>query len=86
MSGDATYERREHSAGRCKNLPGAGSKRDTMKIRKITIRNFRGIAELDWDLPDQHIFCLIGKGDSGKTSILEACYPQDMALTEHRIL
>lgn len=43
-----------------------------MKIRRIEIANFRGIKSLDWKLPDQQMFCLIGKGDSAKTTILEA--------------
>ncbi|MFI8607848.1 ATP-dependent nuclease [Pseudomonas sp. NPDC077649] len=51
-----------------------------MKIRKITIKNFRGVKELDWNLPAADIFCLIGKGDSSKSTILEAVryafYPQ----------
>lgn len=51
-----------------------------MKIRKITIKNFRGVKELDWNLPNADIFCLIGKGDSSKSTILEALryafYPQ----------
>ena len=51
-----------------------------MKIRKITIKNFRGVKEPDWSLPTASIFCLIGKGDSSKSTILEAIryvfYPQ----------
>lgn len=51
-----------------------------MKIRKIKISNFRGVKELDWSLPVADIFCLIGKGDSSKSTILEAIrytfYPQ----------
>jgi putative ATP-dependent endonuclease of the OLD family len=43
-----------------------------MKIRKVAIRNFRGVKELDWSLPTADIFCLIGKGDSSKSTILEA--------------
>jgi predicted ATP-dependent endonuclease of OLD family len=43
-----------------------------MKIRKVEVLNFRGIRNLEWNLPDQNIFCLIGKGDSAKTTILEA--------------
>lgn len=43
-----------------------------MKIRKIIIKNFRGIKELDWNLPSGDIFCLIGKGDSSKSTILDA--------------
>lgn len=51
-----------------------------MKIRKISIKNFRGVKELDWALPASDIFCLIGKGDSSKSTVLEAIrftfYPQ----------
>ncbi|MBC3805796.1 AAA family ATPase [Undibacterium seohonense] len=43
-----------------------------MKIRRLTIKNFRGIKQLDWNLPVGDIFCLIGKGDSSKSTILEA--------------
>jgi putative ATP-dependent endonuclease of the OLD family len=43
-----------------------------VRIRKLSIRNFRGIKELDWRLPTADIFCLIGKGDSSKSTILEA--------------
>ena len=31
-----------------------------MRIRHISIRNFRGIRELDWTIPDKTLFCLIG--------------------------
>ena len=51
-----------------------------MKIRDLKIRNFRGVKQLDWSLPEGDIFCLIGKGDSCKSTILEAIryafYPQ----------
>jgi putative ATP-dependent endonuclease of OLD family len=51
-----------------------------VKIRRLKIKNFRGIRELEWSLPRGHIFCLIGKGDSAKSTILEAIryvfYPQ----------
>ena len=43
-----------------------------MKIRRLEIQNFRGICKLDWDLPNEKTFCLIGKGDSTKTTVLEA--------------
>lgn len=43
-----------------------------MKIRNIKIKNFRGIQEFDWNLPLGNIICLIGKGDSCKSTILEA--------------
>jgi putative ATP-dependent endonuclease of OLD family len=43
-----------------------------MKIRRLEIQNFRGICKLEWDLPDEKTFCLIGKGDSTKTTVLEA--------------
>lgn len=41
------------------------------RIRYVEIRNFRGIKELCW-APYKGINCLIGAGDSGKTSILDA--------------
>jgi putative ATP-dependent endonuclease of OLD family len=41
------------------------------RIRRVQIENFRGIVALDW-LPEPGINCLIGPGDSGKSSILEA--------------
>ena len=41
------------------------------RIRKITIENFRCIKELTW-LPSPGINCLIGPGDSGKSTILDA--------------
>lgn len=51
-----------------------------MKIRKISIKNFRGVKELEWALPASDILCLIGKGDASKSTILEAVrftfYPQ----------
>lgn len=41
------------------------------RVRTIEIRNFRGIKELTW-YPAAGINCLIGPGDSGKSSILDA--------------
>jgi len=41
------------------------------RIRKIEIAHFRGIRELKW-FPAAGINCLIGPGDSGKSSILDA--------------
>lgn len=41
------------------------------RIRKIEIRNFRSIRLLDWT-PSAGINCLVGPGDSGKSSILDA--------------
>ena len=43
-----------------------------MRIRHLSIRNFRGIREMEWPLPDKALFCLIGRGDSTKSTILEA--------------
>jgi putative ATP-dependent endonuclease of the OLD family len=51
-----------------------------MRIRQLSINNFRGIREMEWALPDKALFCLIGRGDSTKSTILEALrrvfYPQ----------
>lgn len=41
------------------------------RIRKIDIQHFRGIKSLEW-CPTGGINCLIGPGDSGKSSILDA--------------
>jgi len=41
------------------------------RIRKIEIQNFRSIQALDW-VPSGGVNCLIGPGDSGKTTILDA--------------
>ncbi len=43
-----------------------------MKIRKINISNFRGIQSLEWIVPDTNIICLIGKGDTTKSTVLDA--------------
>ena len=51
-----------------------------MRIRRIRIKNFRGIQQLVWNVPDSALLCLIGRGDSTKSTILEALrrvfYPQ----------
>lgn len=41
------------------------------RIRKIEIENFRGIKSLSW-CPNPGLNCLIGRGDSGKSTILDA--------------
>jgi len=41
------------------------------RIRKIEISNFRGIQRLEW-LPSRGVNCLIGPGDTGKSTILDA--------------
>lgn len=41
------------------------------RIRRLEIQNFRSIQFLDW-IPSAGINCLIGPGDSGKSSILDA--------------
>ena len=40
-------------------------------IRKIEISNFRGIQKFSW-CPRPGVNCLVGAGDSGKSSILDA--------------
>ncbi|MFL5862339.1 MAG: AAA family ATPase, partial [Solirubrobacteraceae bacterium] len=42
-----------------------------MKLRRLLIRNYRGIKTLDWRLNGNLIF-LAGAGDSTKTTILDA--------------
>jgi len=41
------------------------------RVRKVEIENFRGIKTLSW-CPSPGLNCLIGPGDSGKSSILDA--------------
>ncbi|MDS9468227.1 AAA family ATPase [Paracoccus sp. MBLB3053] len=43
-----------------------------MRIRHLKIRNFRGIRELDWIIPDRKLLCLVGRGDTRKSTLLEA--------------
>jgi len=48
-----------------------------MQIRHVLIKNFRGIQNLDW-LVTSSVVCLIGPGDSTKSTILDAI---DLALS-----
>ena len=41
------------------------------RIRQVEIANFRGIDTLQWN-PGPGINCLIGRGDSGKSTVIEA--------------
>jgi putative ATP-dependent endonuclease of the OLD family len=42
-----------------------------MQIRHVRIERFRGIKLLDWQ-PSGEVICLLGPGDSTKTTIIEA--------------
>ncbi len=42
------------------------------KIHTLKIKNFRGIKEFEYIFGDSNFICLIGRGDSGKTTILNA--------------
>ena len=42
------------------------------KIHTLKIRNYRGIKEFEQVFGDSSFICLIGRGDSGKTTILQA--------------
>lgn len=51
-----------------------------MRIRRLEIQNYRGIDSWVWHIPsDVNFICLIGPGDSAKSTILEAI---SMALTD----
>lgn len=43
-----------------------------MKIRHLSVKNFRGIENLDWCIPDTNVVALIGRGDTTKSSILDS--------------
>ncbi|MFG1637451.1 ATP-dependent endonuclease [Pseudonocardia alni] len=46
-----------------------------MRVRRVEINNFRGIASLDWRIPaDKKFICLVGPGDSRKSTIVDAIY------------
>ncbi len=46
-----------------------------MRIRRLWIENFRGVRSFDWKLPtDQRLIALVGPGDSGKSTILDAIH------------
>jgi putative ATP-dependent endonuclease of the OLD family len=45
--------------------------RAVARIRKVEIEHFRAIEKLAW-CPTDGINCLVGPGDSGKSSILDA--------------
>jgi putative ATP-dependent endonuclease of OLD family len=42
-----------------------------MKVRKLSIRHFRGIDSCDWHMQSAFV-CLVGPGDSTKTTLLDA--------------
>lgn len=41
-------------------------------IKKLVIKNYRGIKYISIDFDEENLVCFIGRGDSGKTTILEA--------------
>lgn len=50
------------------------------RVRHVRIRNFRGIKDFSW-FPNAGLNCLIGPGDSGKSTVLDAI---DMCLGSRR--
>lgn len=42
-----------------------------MRLTHLRVERFRGILNLDWHVPDR-LTCLVGPGDSAKTTVLEA--------------
>jgi hypothetical protein len=42
-----------------------------VQIRRVTVSNFRGIKSADWRLPADRVACLVGPGDSTKTTLLD---------------
>lgn len=44
------------------------------KIFKLDIKNFRGIKDFSYTFSDLNLICFVGRGDSGKTTILNAIY------------
>lgn len=52
------------------------------RIRRLEIENFRGIRSLDWT-PEPGINCLLGPGDIGKSTVLDAI---DLCLSARRAI
>lgn len=50
---------------------GSQNGAEMARIRRVVIENFRSIRHLAWD-PSPGINCLIGPGDSGKSTVLDA--------------
>lgn len=50
------------------------------RIRHVSIKNFRSIKELSW-FPGPGLNCLIGPGDGGKSTVLDAI---DLCLSGRR--
>ena len=42
-----------------------------MQIRRVQACNYRGIRDADWVLPTNRFVCLVGPGDSTKTTLLD---------------
>jgi len=42
------------------------------KIQELKIKNFRGIKEFFYIFNNKNLICIVGRGDSGKTTILDA--------------
>lgn len=43
-----------------------------MRLRHLSIKHFRGVSQLSWAIRDTGLLCLIGCGDSTKSTVLEA--------------
>jgi energy-coupling factor transporter ATP-binding protein EcfA2 len=44
-----------------------------MRVRQLEISHYRGIEDLKWSIPkDRGLICLVGPGDSGKSTLLDA--------------
>src|SRR3954463_3690157 len=56
------------------------------RVRKLEIKNFRGVRQFSW-LPSPGVNCLVGPGDSSKSTILDAidlclCARRNTALSD----
>jgi putative ATP-dependent endonuclease of OLD family len=52
-------------------MAGLRGEETVVRLRKLTIRNFRGIQSCQWEVPPSFV-ALVGPGDSTKTSLLDA--------------
>jgi hypothetical protein len=59
------------SSGTCFQQEAELGRAGEMKLIHLRVRNFRGIQSLDWRI-DRRVNCLVGPGDSTKTTVLDA--------------
>src|SRR6266581_3514752 len=67
-------------------VPGGRPGRDRMRVRELSLRNYRVFEEVDLELPGDQVIGIFGPNGGGKSSLVEsiafACYGVDAARTK----